>query len=71
MLSEERFPAIEHDDSPVATLNPQDCDDSTLDADRLVITFFPEVIDGMLASGGDSPGARGAGRSDGRSTTRR
>lgn len=51
MLSEERFPVIEHDDNPFATLNPQDCDDGMFDADRLVITFFPEVIDGMLASG--------------------
>lgn len=51
MLYNEKFPVIEHDDSWVATLNPQDCGEGMFDADRLVITFFPEVIDRMLERG--------------------
>ncbi len=44
MLSRHAFPVMEFDDSPTAKLNPVHFAEK-FDTDKLVITFFPEVIE--------------------------
>ncbi len=43
------LPILEFDESPVAKLNPSAYADPGFDTDRMVITFFPEVIQKLFA----------------------
>lgn len=51
MLHENNWPVMEFDDNPVAKLNPTHFSGDGFDTDKLVITFFPEVIDKLLLAG--------------------
>ena len=51
MLSKHEFPILEFDDNPVATLNPENFPEKPFDTDKLIITFFPEVMDKLVAEG--------------------
>ncbi|MBP0969968.1 MAG: nucleoside phosphorylase [Oscillospiraceae bacterium] len=48
MLHRDKWPVIEYDDNPVAKLNPAHYAGDGFDTDKLVITFFPEVIEKLL-----------------------
>ena len=48
MLQQNDFPILEFDVSPTAKLNPAHFAGDGFDTDKLVITFFPEVIDKLL-----------------------
>lgn len=52
MLTAHNYPIIEFDNNPVAKLNPENfaCG-QRFSADKLVITFFPEVVEKLLAQG--------------------
>jgi len=50
MLSQSSWPVMEYDDNPVAKLNPAHYAGAGFDTDKLVITFFPEVIEKLLRS---------------------
>ena len=45
MLKKNDWPVLEYDDNPQAVLEPARCVEYGFDTDKLVITFFPEVID--------------------------
>ena len=51
MITENRYPILEFDDSGVAKLNPTAFVERPFDTDRMVITFFPEVIDRLREEG--------------------
>ena len=51
MLYENNWPVMEFDDNPVAKLNPTHFSGDGFDTDKLVITFFPEVIEKLLLAG--------------------
>lgn len=51
MFAENRYPILEFDDNREAKLNPADYEDPPFDTDRLVITFFPEVLKKLAAEG--------------------
>ncbi len=51
MLYQNAYPILEYDDNPAAILDPSRFADPKLDADRMVITFFPEVIAKLLEQG--------------------
>lgn len=51
MLTKREYPILEFDDNPVATLNPQNLPEKPFDTDKLIITFFPEVMEKLLAEG--------------------
>ena len=51
MITENRYPILEFDDSGVAKLNPTTFVERPFDTDRMVITFFPEVIDRLREEG--------------------
>ena len=51
MLHRHEWPILETDDSPVAKLNPSHFAGNGFDTDKMVITFFPEVISKMLSAG--------------------
>ena len=51
MYYEHNFPVLEYDDNPIAKLNPTHFSGVGFDTDKMVITFFPEVIDKLLLSG--------------------
>lgn len=51
MLHLNDFPVMEYDDSPTAKLNPEHFAGEGFDTDKMVITFFPEVINKLLATG--------------------
>ena len=48
MLHTNEFPVLEFDDDPVAQINPAEIADRQFSTDRLVITFFPEVIEKLV-----------------------
>lgn len=48
MIMENKYPILEFDDAKVSRLEPALTVDTHLDTDKLVITFFPEVIDKLL-----------------------
>lgn len=61
MLNNNTFPVLEFDDNPTAKLNPANFGETKFEADKLVITFFPEVIkqlarDGQIAEERTIPG---------------
>ena len=51
MLDQKEFPVLEYDDNPVAKLNPDAIAGDGFDTDKMVITFFPEVIEKLLLQG--------------------
>lgn len=51
MLQRHTWPILEFDDNPTAKLNPVHFAGDGFDTDKMVITFFPEVIDKLLHSG--------------------
>ena len=51
MLTRHDVPILEFDDCPTAKLNPQNFVDRPFDTDRMVITFFPEVMEKLRAQG--------------------
>ena len=51
MFCENAFPVLEWDDSPTAKLNPVNFTDEKFDANKMVITFFPDVINKLIAGG--------------------
>ncbi len=61
MLSKNDFPVLEFDDSPTAKLNPANFVYEKFATNKLVITFFPEVVkklkrDGLIAEERLMPG---------------
>ena len=48
MLRNHSFPILEFDDSRTAKINPSAIEENAFDTDKLVITFFPEVIDKLI-----------------------
>jgi len=51
MLHNNAYPVLEFDDNPVAKLNPENFAHRRFETDKLVITFFPEVVDKLLKYG--------------------
>lgn len=48
MIMENKYPILEFDDAKVSRLDPALTVDDQFDTDKLVITFFPEVIDKLI-----------------------
>lgn len=48
MINKSEYPILEYDDAKTAKLNPQSFDPGRFDTDKMVITFFPEVIKRLL-----------------------
>lgn len=51
MLHKNEWPILEFDDDPSAKLDPGHFAGEGFDTDKLVITFFPEVIEKLLSTG--------------------
>ena len=51
MITEKEYPILEFDDNKTAKLNPESFVQQTFDTDKLIITFFPEVMDKLTAEG--------------------
>lgn len=51
MLHRSDWPVLEYDSAPNAKLNPSHFAGEGFDTDKMVITFFPEVIEKLLCSG--------------------
>ena len=51
MLTENLYPVLEFDDRKDAKLNPSVFADQKFDTDKMIITFFPEVIEKLLSRG--------------------
>ena len=51
MLEKNTYPILEYDKNPSAKLNPSHFADQKFSTDKLVITFFPEVVDKLLEQG--------------------
>jgi len=51
MLHKSNWPVMEFDDNPIAKLNPTHFSGDGFDTDKMVITFFPEVIEKLLFAG--------------------
>ncbi len=49
MIAENNYPILEFDDNKTAKLNPTAFADRSFDTDRMIITFFPEVMDKLKA----------------------
>ena len=49
MIHQSSWPVLEYDDHPVAKLNPSHFAGDGFDTDKMVITFFPEVIQKLLS----------------------
>lgn len=52
MLYKNNFPVLEFDDNPTAKLNPENFAGEKFDTDKMLITFFPEVINKLASDGG-------------------
>ncbi len=55
MIREHEYPILEYDDNLCAKINPAFFADKIFDTDKMVITFFPEVIDRLLETGRIKP----------------
>lgn len=55
MLTENPCPLLEFDDSETAVLNPSAFVDRPFATDKLVVTFFPEVVERLVAEGSVVP----------------
>ncbi|MGM9641925.1 MAG: nucleoside phosphorylase [Eubacteriales bacterium] len=51
MLTESKYPILEFDDNKVAKLNPTTFGAPMFETDKMVITFFPEVMDKLKNEG--------------------
>ncbi len=51
MIMENKYPILEFDDNETAKLNPTSFVDRLFETDKLIITFFPEVIDKLADEG--------------------
>lgn len=51
MMLENEFPILEFDNQKTAKLNPSDLAGKKFDATRMIITFFPEVVNKLVATG--------------------
>lgn len=51
MMTSDKYPILEFDDSKTAKLNPTTWAGKPFETDRLIITFFPEVMDKLAAEG--------------------
>lgn len=51
MLTENKFPILEFDDNKTAKLNPASFAEKSFDTNKMIITFFPEVIDKLITEG--------------------
>ncbi len=51
MFHENDFPVLEFDDNPVAKLNPSNLAGEKLNTNKMVITFFPEVVNRLAQNG--------------------
>lgn len=51
MLTRNDWPILEFDDNPTAKLNPTHFSGEGFDTDKMVITFFPEVIEKLRQAG--------------------
>lgn len=49
MITESSYPILEFDYAKVAKINPISFVEQSFDTDKLIITFFPEVIDKLLS----------------------
>lgn len=48
---ESKYPILEFDNNKVAKLNPTYFVDQSFETDKLILTFFPEVVDKLVAEG--------------------
>lgn len=51
MFTRNEFPILEFDDSKTAKLNPSHFKDRPFDTNKMVITFFPEVVEKLIDEG--------------------
>lgn len=51
MITENKYPILEFDNNTTAKLNPSNYVNKPFKTDKLIITFFPEVIDKLKADG--------------------
>ena len=51
MIAESKYPILEFDDIKVAKLNPTAFGAPSFETDKMVITFFPEVMDKLISEG--------------------
>ncbi len=51
MLTENNYPILEFDDNRTAKINPPAFADQSFETDKLIITFFPEVLERLREEG--------------------
>lgn len=51
MITKNKYPILEFDNNAVAKLNPTHFVDQLFETNKLIITFFPEVMDKLLSDG--------------------
>ncbi|MDE7295381.1 MAG: nucleoside phosphorylase [Oscillospiraceae bacterium] len=51
MMTENEYPILEFDDAKTATLNPTNFAAKPFDTNKMIITFFPEVLEKLEAEG--------------------
>ena len=51
MFQKNDFPVLEFDDTPTAKLNPESFPFGRFETDRMVITFFPEIVSRLAKDG--------------------
>lgn len=51
MITENKYPILEFDDNKIAKLNPTSFVDQFFETNKLIITFFPEVMDKLVSEG--------------------
>lgn len=51
MITESKYPIFEFDDNKTAKINPTALADQSFETDKLIITFFPEVIEKLVDEG--------------------
>lgn len=51
MIRENKYPILEFDNNRTAKINPTTFSEKSFETDKLVITFFPEVMDKLAAEG--------------------
>ena len=51
MIVPGKYPILEYDDNPTAKINPSSLGEEPFDTERLIITFFPEVMERLVAEG--------------------
>ena len=51
MIIESKYPILEFDDNKIAKINPDSFADQPFKTDKLIITFFPEVMNKLEDEG--------------------